>query len=182
MQRPTSSALKGHIMHLASRVLSLALLCLGLAACFTSKAPLIGPDDAAFPFERIVFAEVSRPDDRQSWTRKGDAYSWRIDEGDEREALMRLKAAGENLYVVQMEFSEAGKARRLYALLRADVPAKRVYSYASIKPDAFEAQPGLSICDDSVCIDDLDAYVAYAKGRIDAGAPPDAEYEIIEME
>jgi hypothetical protein len=182
MQRPTSSALKGHIMHLATRVLSLALLCLGLAACFTSEEPLIGAGDAVFPLERIVFAEVSRPDDTQTWTRKGDAYSWRIDEGDEREALMRLKAAGENLYVVQMEFSEAGEARRLYALLLADVPAKRVYSYASIKPDAFEAQSGLSICDGSVCIEDLDAFVAYAKGRIDAGVPPDAEYEIIEME
>jgi hypothetical protein len=169
-------------MHLASRVLSLALLCLGLTACFTSKDPLIGGADAVFPFERIVFAEVSRADDRQTWTRKGDAYSWRMDEGDEREALMRLKAAGENLYVVQMEFSEAGEAQRLYAVLLADVPAKRIYSYASIKPDAFEAQPGLSICDDSVCIEDLDAYVAYAKGRIEAGHPPDAEYEIIEME
>ena len=102
---------KGHIMHLASRVLSLALLCLGLAACFTSKEPLIGAADAAFPFERIVFAEVSRADDRQTWTRKGDAYSWRPDENDEREAVMRLKAVGDNLYVVQMEFTEAGSAK-----------------------------------------------------------------------
>jgi hypothetical protein len=169
-------------MHLANRVLSIALLCLGLAACFTSKEPLIGAEDGVFPFDRIVFVEVSRADDRQTWTRKGDAYGWRIDEGDEREASMRLRAVGENLYVVQMEFSEAGRAQRLYALLRADVPAKRVYSYASIKPDAFEAQPHLSICDDSVCVEDLNAYVAYAKGLIDAGAPPDAEYEIIEME
>jgi hypothetical protein len=169
-------------MHLARRVLSIALLCLSLAACFTSKEPLIAAEDAAFPFERILFAEVSRPDDRQTWTHKGDAYSFRPDESDEREALMRLKAVGENLYVVQMEFSENGKAERLYALLRADVPARRVYSYAAIKPDAFAALPGLSVCDKSICIDDLGAYVAYAKGLIDAGTPPDAEYEIIEME
>jgi hypothetical protein len=169
-------------MRLASRVLLLALMCLGLTACFTSKEPLIAPADATFPFERITFAEVSRPDDHQTWTRKGDAYSFRPDESVEREAFMRLKAVGENLYVVQMEFPEGGRIERLYALLRADVAAKRVYSYAAIMPDAFQAAPGLPICDKSVCIEDLDAYVAYARGRIDAGEPPDVEYQIIEME
>ena len=181
MQRPTSSALKGHIMHLASRILSMILLCLGLTACFTSEEPLIAAEDAVFPFERIVFAEVSRPDDRQTWTRKGDAYSFRPDD-EEREALMRLKAVGDNLYVVQMELNENEGPERLYALLKADLPAKRVYSYAAIMPDAFQAEPGLPICDKAVCIADLDAYVAYAKGRIDAGVPPDVEYQIIEME
>jgi hypothetical protein len=169
-------------MQLASRVLSIALLCLSLAACFTSRDPLIGPGDATFPFDRIVFAEVSRADDRQTWTRKGDAYSWRPDENDEREAVMRLKAVGDDLYVVQMEFVERDQPERLYALLKADLPAKRVFSFAGIKPDAFTALPGLGLCDSAVCIDDLDAYVAYAKGTIEAGAQPDAEYEIIEME
>lgn len=170
-------------MFAVSRVLSVVLVCLGLAACFTAKEPLIGPDDAVFPFERIVFAEVSRPDDRQSLTRKGDAYSFRPDQSDEREAFVRLKQAGDNLYVFQMEFPENERTERLYALLRADVAAGLVQSFAAIRPDAFEAQPGLSICgNDLVCIDDLDAYVAYAKGRIDAGGPPDAEYRIIEKE
>lgn len=169
-------------MLLAKRVLTLVLICFGLMGCFTSDGPLIGAEDATFPFERIVFAEVSRPDDRQSWARNGDAYGWRIDEGNDREASMRLKAAGENLYVVQMEFTDSGETQRLYALLRADKPAKRVYSYASIRPDAFDARPGLTICDSFICIEDLDAYLAYAKGLIDADAPPDAEYAIIEIE
>lgn len=168
-------------MHAASRILALVIFCLGLSACFTSEEPLIGGEDAVFPFERIIFAEVSRPDDRQSWTRKGDAYSWRPDESNEREAVMRLKAVGDDLYLVQMEFAERDQPERLYALLKADLPAKRVYSFTGIKPDAFEAQPGLSICNSAVCIEDLDAYLAYAKGRIDAGVAPDAEYEIIEM-
>lgn len=168
-------------MHAASRILALVIFCLGLSACFTSEEPLIGAEDAVFPFERIVFAEVSRSDDQQSWTRKGDAYSWQPDESNEQEAVMRLKAVGDDLYLVQMEFTERDRPERLYALLKADLPAKRVTAYASIMPDAFAAQPGLSICDKAVCIDDVDAYVAYAKGRIDAGFPPDAEYEIIEM-
>jgi hypothetical protein len=170
-------------MSAASRVLAIVLICLGLGACFTAKEPLIRPDEAVFPFERIVFGEVTRPDDRQSLTRKGDAYSFRPDASDEREALVRLKQVGDNLYVFQMEFPENERTERLYAMLRADVAASRVQSFAAIRPDGFEAQSGLSICsDDLVCIDDLDAYVTYAKGRIDAGAPPDAEYRIIEME
>ena len=112
-------------MHLASRVLSLTLLCLGLTACFTSEEPLIGPKDAVFPFERIVFAEVDRPDDRQTWTRKGDVYSFHPDGNEEREALMRLKAVGENLYVVQMEAGEIGEEpERLYALLKRRRPGE----------------------------------------------------------
>ena len=168
-------------MHIASRILVLVTLCVGLTACFTSEKPLISAEDAVFPFEHIVFGEASRPDDRQTWTRKGDAYSFRPDDSADREALMRLKAVGENLYVVQMEFTEDDKPNRLYALLKADVPAGRVVSYASVMPDEFEAQPGLSICEKAVCIDDLDAYVAYAQARMAAGVPPDAEYRIIEM-
>ena len=71
---------------------------------------------------------------------------------------------------------------RLYALLRADPSAKRVDSFAAVMPDGFQARPGLSICDKAVCIDDLDAYVAYARAQIELGAHPDAEYRIIEME
>ncbi len=182
MQHPTHSPPdEGHIMYLAVRIISIALLCLGLAACFTSKEPLIGPEEAAFPFERIVFAEVSRADDPQTWIRKDGAYSWRQDENDEREAVMRLKSVGEDLYVVQMAFTERNQPERLYALLKADLPAKRVYSFAGIKPDAFAARPGLGLCESAVCIEDLDAYVAYAKARIEAGDQPDAEYVIVEL-
>lgn len=169
-------------MRIAKRILMLAFLCFGLTACFTSAEPLIGSADAVFPVERIVFVEVSQPETRQVWTRKGDVYAYRPDEKDEQEANMRLKTIGDNLYVAQMEFTEQGRAERLYAVLRADLPAKRVFSYAAIKPDAFTTQPGLRLCDSNVCIDDLDAYVAYAKSRIDAGVAPDAEYQIIEME
>lgn len=170
-------------MSAVSRVLSVVLICLGLGGCFTAKEAMIGPADAVFPFERIVFGEVSRPDDRESLTRKDDAYSFRPDDSDEREAQVRLKQVGDNLYVFQIEFPENERTERLYALLRADVAAGIVQSFAAIRPDGFDAQPGLSICEqDMVCIDDLDAYVAYAKGRIDAGAPPDAEYRIFEME
>jgi hypothetical protein len=169
-------------MHATNRILFLVLICLGLSACFTSPVPLIGPDDAVFPFDRIVFGEVSRPDDRQTWTRKGDAYSYRPDASEEREAQMRLKRVAENLYVVQMEFTEDNQIRRVYALLKANLEAERVYAYSSIIPDNFADVPGLRKCDEVVSIDDLDTYIAYARAGMEAGHPPEAEYRIISRE
>jgi hypothetical protein len=172
---------KGQAMNAAFRILAVVFLSLGLSACFTSPVPLIGPEDAVFPFEKIVFGEVSREDDRQTWIKKGDAYSFRPD-SEEREALIRLKAVGENLYVVQMEFHEDETMRRLYGVLAVDLAAMRVKSYAAIIPDDFNDVPGLSRCDDVVCIADLDAYVAYARAGMEAGRPPDTEYRIISLE
>ncbi|HET7718049.1 MAG TPA: hypothetical protein VFK86_20670 [Bauldia sp.] len=169
-------------MHAAIRLLLASAFCLGLSACFTSPDPLVGAADAVFPFERLVFREQSLPDDRQTMTREGDAYTYRTDESEERAALVRFREVGANLYVAQMEVTEGGKVERLYAFLRADLAARRVDSYAAVKPDDFVAQPGLSICDTSVCIEDLDAYVAYGKALIDSGRPPDVQYVIIEME
>jgi hypothetical protein len=174
---PTASPMRRLLRQFA--VLAITL---GMAGCFTSREPLIGPEDAVFPFDRIVFGEVSRPNDRQSLVRKGDAYSFRPDDSEEREAFLRLKAVGENLYVVEMAFTEDDQVQRLHAVLKADPAAMRVYSFAAIRPDAFVAEPGLSVCGNMACIDDLDAYVAYAIRRIEAGVPADAVYRLIALE
>ena len=161
------------------QALFIVLACFALASCFTSSEPLIGPDDATFPFARIDFAEVGQPDNPQTWTRRGDVYVWRVNE--EGEALVRLAPVGDDLYLVQLEYPGEKGTERLYGLIRTDLAAKRVYSYATIKPDAFAAQPGLSLCDDSVCIDDVEAYLAYARGLVAAGTP-EAEYVILRTE
>lgn len=153
-----------------------------LAGCFTSAEPLIGPDQAVFPYDKIVYGQIDRQDDLQTWMRKGDAYSFRPNEGSEREAFVRLMPAGDNLYVVQMEFPEDEPLRRLFALLKVDLGAMTAASYSAIIPDNFRGVPGLSQCQDVVCIDSLDAYIAYARAGIDAGHPPDAEYRIISLE
>jgi hypothetical protein len=57
-----------------------------------------------------------------------------------------------------------------------------VDSYSAVMPDDFHEVPGLSRCEDVVCIDSLDAYVAYARAGIDAGNPPDFTYRIISLE
>ncbi len=153
-----------------------------LAGCFTSPESLIGADQAVFPYDKIVFAHVDHQDDRQTWVRDGDAYSFRPDERSEREARVRLMPAGDNLYVVQMELPEDEQIRRLFALVKVDLGAMTAASYSAIIPDSFKDVPGLSQCQDVVCIDSLEAYIAYARAGIDAGHPPDAEYRIISLE
>jgi hypothetical protein len=153
-----------------------------LAGCFTSPAPLIGADQAVFPYEKIIFADADRQDDRQTWVRQGDAYSFRPDENSTREAFVRLMPAGNNLYVVQMEFPEDEQMRRLFALVKVDLGAMTAASYSAIIPDNFQNVPGLSQCEDVVCIDSLDAYIAYARAGIEAGNPPDVTYRIISLE
>lgn len=166
------------------RILSIIALCLGVAACFTNKTPLIGPEDAAFPFERLTFRPVGDEDEVQTLARDGDVYRFTNANAPDKHAFLRLRAVGENLYVAAFWGPpEAGEETPvLYALLAADLPANRVLSYASIKPDDFEPLPGLVACERHVCIEDLDAYAAYAKGRIDAGIPLDVTYEILSIE
>ena len=153
-----------------------------LGGCFTSPEPLIGADQAVFPYDTIVFAEADRPDDRQTFQRKGDAYSFRPGGDDEQEALVRPMPAGDNLYVAQMEIPEDDKPRRLFALIKVDEKAMTAATYAAVMPDDFEDVAGLSKCGDVVCIDNLDAYVAFARAGIDAGRPPDIQYRIISLE
>jgi hypothetical protein len=166
------------------RILPIIALCLGVAACFTSSAPLIAPEDAAFPFERLTFRPAGDGSEVQTLTRDGDVYRFTNADEPDKHALLRLRAVGENLYVAAFWGPPESEEETpvLYALLAADLPANRVVSYASIKPDDFAPVPGLVPCERHVCIDDLDAYAAYAKGRIDAGIPPDVTYEILSIE
>jgi hypothetical protein len=168
-------------MRIFAGMLSVALLCLGVAGCFTSKAPLIEADQAVFPHDRIVFVTADRPEDRLTLQRDGDVYLFRPNTDDERYARLRLKDVGDGLYVAQLQSPPGDEdPGPLYAVLA--VSDDKVASYAAIKPDDFEAVPGLAVCDTSVCIEDMDAYVAYARERISAGLAPDAEYRILEME
>lgn len=168
------------IRHLAA----IAALCMALAGCFVSEAPLIGPEDAVFPVERLTFRSVEGDGEVQTLAREGDAY--RFTAGDESDAFafVRLREVGENQYVAALwappEIDE--KVPVLYAFLVADVAGRRVGSYAAVKPDDFAPLPGLELCEREVCIEDLDAYVAYARHRIAAGVPPDATYEILAVE
>jgi len=164
------------------RLVFLAVLAGGLSACFTSKTLLIAPDAAVFPHERIDFRVVDGDGTLQRLERAGDSYRLTPDPESDRFGLVRLKAAGADTFVVQFwSVPEGGDTdtQVLYALLVADPAGKRIASYASVKPDAFAPLPGLVPCGENVCIEDLEAYVAYARALVAAGAPPDQVYEIV---
>jgi len=170
-------------MRLFASLASTMLLCLGLAGCFTSTMLLIGGDEADFPYDRIVFVAVDRPEDRLTLQRDGDVYLFRTADEDERYGRLRLKEIGGGLYLVQLQPPSGEEdPRPLYAVLTVEADGRTVASHAAIRPDDFQVEPGLAVCDTSVCIEDLDAYLTFARARIGDGVAADAEYRIVEAE
>jgi hypothetical protein len=175
-------------MHHLLQVLRLGpvlALCLTVSGCFVSDAPLIGPDQASFPFERIVFEVDDRPGEPQVLARDGDAYRLTSPDSPDRTALLRLVAAGDGAWVAQMwPPPEAGEKDIpfLYALLVVGDGGAEVSAFAAMKPDDFVPQDGLVPCDNGVCIGSLEAYVAYARAQVAAGTPPETVYRILERD
>ena len=163
----------------------LALASAGLAGCFVSKGPLIAANQADFPYAKIVYTEQGSIR-TITIVRQGSAYAMQP-KGSDGDGHVRLLKVADDLYVVQLDFVENGQHEYLYGLLKVDLAAKTIASYKSIAGDAdAEPGPGLSHCDKTdvkqVCIERLDAYVAYARKAIAAGAKPDTVYTIISVE
>jgi len=164
------------------RLAALAVLCLALSACFMSRTPLIPPDEAAFPFEHLTLKGAD--DDIQEIVRAGDAYRFGPPDEAGRYALLRLVPAGDDGYVVALwppDEADADETGVLYGFLVVDRAAGVIASYAATKPRDFTPLPGLAACESHVCVEDLDAYAAYARGRIAAGAAPDQTYRIVSI-
>ena len=160
-----------------SRLLAVLVLAAGLSGCFTAQTPLIG-DKAVFPYEKIVWME-EKGTEEVTMTHEGNAYRFRPKEA-KSDGFLRLMPVGD-LTLAELEFSEAEKVNRLYAVLKVDMEAKTVQSFAAVAPDGFDEE-GFTPCDDGMCVDSLDAYIAYARRLIDDGRPPDGVYRIIATE
>jgi hypothetical protein len=155
-------------------VLVVLAVAIGLAGCFTSKAPLIGDGMAAAPYARITYVEEGS-DETHILVREGKGYVERANDT----ARMLFAPVGENLYVVQVTGNaDADDVKQLYGFVAVDLAAGIARSYKTVaKPG--DAGPGLTECDkDLICIDDLDAYVALATKAYQEGAEPDAVYNI----
>ena len=154
------------------------LFAVGLAGCFLSDGPLIDPQKAVFPYERIVYKEETS-DDQLVLVHQGDAY---LPSGRDSDANVgiRFLPVGDNLYLAEVKGVSDGKATYLHAILAVDPDKKTARSYAAVG-DEKDAAPGLRACHDDICIDDVAAYVARAKAAIAAGGDPDAIYTIVEM-
>ena len=161
-------------MPIVIRILAVLALAGGLAGCFTSEKSLVG-DKAVFPFETIVWKE-DKGTEEVTMKRQGDHYLFRPKEADS-DGYLRFMPAGD-LYVAELEFTEEGEVNHLYAILKVDLTAKTVEAYASMAPNNF-SEDGFTACEGGMCIDNLDAYVAYGKRLIDDGRPPDSVYRII---
>jgi len=142
--------------------------CLVLAGCFTSERPLINAADADYPFESLTYM---RTDGGEEITleRAADGY-FPTAEGKTADKLL-LKAMGDDLYVAQVAAPNSDGSRFLYGLIKVAPDRKAFVVGAGMAEDAdLEAVragvPGLRICeqdDDTICIDSLEAYLAYAR-------------------
>ena len=57
------------------------------------------------------------------------------------------------------------------------MPNKVADAYRAYGTKADE-RPGLRACKDVICVDDLAAYLAYAKEQVAAGGKPDTSYKL----
>lgn len=152
-----------------------ALAVAALSACYTSKSALIG-DDAVTPYTKMTF--VGRDGDGEAvvFEKDGTGYLTRGENG--QEVRLHLQAVEGDYYVAQLSGppEEAGP-QFLFGYLRIDPVAKTAETWHSLGTAA-DVRPGLSLCDDVICIDDLAAYIAYAKEAVAAGAAPDNTFDV----
>ena len=158
-----------------ARQIAAAAVAIGLAGCFTAEEPLLTDANSVAPYEQITFRERNS-DDTSTLIRDGKVY---LAVGDETNLSMRFMPLAEaDWYVAEVSGETDGGVTRLYALLNVDLAANEARTYKAIGASA-DAGPGLRECDEGmICIDSLDAYVANARAAIDAGAEPDATYDI----
>ncbi len=153
---------------------------LSLAGCFTSEKSLIADDQAVAPYAKITFNEKGSPEDRSVLVRQGKAYVAHAENGSQ--ITVRFMPVGDSLYLTEVTGDAGGKLVRLYALLKLDDANRVATTYKSVA-DKSDAGPGLPLCQsedatDTVCIEDVNAYVALAKSAIDAGAEADETYDV----
>jgi hypothetical protein len=161
-------------MHRSIKALVGLVLTFGLAGCFTSERSLISDSEAAAPYERITF---QTEDDSEIITglREGSAY---VLQEQETDMALRFLDTGDDIYVVEVTGVDGGNIVRLFGALKIDFDAGTATAY-KVMGEEQDVGPGLRQCNDnSVCIEDLDAYVALARAEIASGADPAGVYII----
>jgi hypothetical protein len=155
------------------RHLAVAVVCLTLAGCFTAKQDLVGSDAVA---DHAVITFIGEEDDAEpvTFTRDGNGYLTR---GDDQEIWLHLKPVEENFYVAQLSGPGDDGMEYLYGYMRLDVAAGLAEVWLMVGSDT-DVRPGLSDCEDVICIDDLAAYVAYGQEKVAAGEESDTTFKV----
>ena len=159
----------------AVRIVIALLALIGLSACYTSSSPLIG-DDAVTPFEEITFTGRGDNSDPARFVRKDNGY---VTQAEDETVTLHLKPVAGDYYVAQLAGpGNDGGMQYLYGYLRIDTTASIAETWKTIGTAA-DVREGLSECDDVICIDSLDAYIAYAQEAVAAGEAPAATFDIV---
>ncbi len=155
------------------RLFAVVLIAVGLAGCYTAEEPLFGDDSAATPYERISF---TTGDQTGTLVRQGASYL-AVDE-DQPLHVRFMQLDRPEAYVVEMSGEDDdGQTARVYGILRVDAASGTADLFNAVA-DHDDVGPGLRACeDDTVCIDDLDAFVAHGLAAIDAGEDPALTYQ-----
>ena len=154
------------------------LAALGLAGCFTSTKPLFTDDQAVAPYAKIAFAKHGDTDQKTQLVRTGKGYVAKTEDGT---MTMRFMPVGDGLYLAESTAEQEGKTVRLYGVVRLDQAQHLAMTYKTVAHEG-DIGPGLPACQkgktDTICIEDVAAYVALAKAAIAAGGKPDMTYDV----
>jgi hypothetical protein len=154
------------------RLLVAALLCAALAGCYSSEKPLITDDDSVADYLKLVFTSAEPDNQRSEFAREGQHY---VTKGDDRTVRLHLKRVDGDYYVAQLTGDNDGET--LFGYLHMDVAKGQAETWRTYGTDA-DIQPGMHKCKDSVCIDDLNVYIAYAQKAVAGGDKPDSIFKL----
>lgn len=158
----------------AIRFVLAALVLSALSACYTSKTDLVG-DDAVAAHAKLTFIGHEADAKPLVFTREGNGY---FTEGDGQRIDLRLKPVEGDYYVAQLSGpGDDGNPEYLYGYLRLDQAAGKADLWLSVGSEG-DVRPGLSLCDDTICIDDINAYIAYGKEKVAMGETPDTTFDV----
>ena len=156
------------------RLLVVAIALLPPSGCFTAKTDLVGGDAVA---DHALITFIGEQDDAEpvTFTREGNGY---ITRGDDQEIWLHLKPVEGDFYVAQLSGpDDEGGTEYLYGYMRLDVAAGLAEVWLMVGSEG-DVRPGLSQCDDVICIDDLAAYVAYGQEKVAAGEESDTTFMV----
>jgi hypothetical protein len=100
-----------------------------------------------------------------------------VSHGPDGNAFLRLKAIEGDYYVAQLTGGSGDTLQILFGYMRIDPSGKSIDLWKVVGTKA-DARPGLRECKDGICVDDLNAYIAYAKEAVTAGAKADMSMKI----
>jgi hypothetical protein len=150
------------------RFILAALAFAGLAGCYSSDKPLITDADSVAEYSKLIFTSPEPDNQRNEFTREGKHY---LTKGEGNTIRLHLKRIDGDYYVAQLTGDNDGET--LFGYLHLDVAKGQAETWRTYGTDE-DVQPGMHKCKDSVCIDDLAVYVAYAQKAVAEGGKPDS--------